>query len=72
MMPQPEARRLRLLVISHLFAPDVCGGGSIFSDMCYGLAQRDIDVTVRCAYPYYPEWKDKSGRNGIRIECAFR
>jgi colanic acid biosynthesis glycosyl transferase WcaI len=59
---------LRLLVISHLFAPDVCGGASIFSDMCFGLAQRNIDVTVRCGYPYYPEWKDKSGHNGVRIE----
>jgi colanic acid biosynthesis glycosyl transferase WcaI len=71
-MTPPEAgRRLRLLVISHLFAPDTCGGASVFSDMCYGLAQRDIDVTVRCAYPYYPEWKDKSGHNGIRIERSY-
>jgi colanic acid biosynthesis glycosyl transferase WcaI len=59
---------LRVLVITHLFAPDICGGASIFSDMCYGLAQRNIDVTVRCAYPYYPEWKDKSGQNSLRIE----
>ncbi len=22
---------------------------------------------VQCAYPYYPEWKDKSGRNGWKI-----
>jgi len=36
--------------------------------MCHGLVDRDIEVTVRCAYPYYPEWKDKSGRNGFRIE----
>jgi colanic acid biosynthesis glycosyl transferase WcaI len=55
-------------VISHLFLPDSCGGAPIFSDLCYGLAGRGIDVTVRCAYPYYPEWKDKSGRNGLRIE----
>jgi colanic acid biosynthesis glycosyl transferase WcaI len=56
------------LVVSHLFLPDSCGGAPIFSDLCYGLAGRGIDVTVRCAYPYYPEWKDKSGRNGVRIE----
>ena len=61
-------RTFRLLVVSHLFAPDVCGGASIFSDMCCGLAERGIDVTVRCGYPYYPEWKDKSGHNGIRIQ----
>jgi colanic acid biosynthesis glycosyl transferase WcaI len=68
MMTHPDDRALRLLVISHLFAPDVCGGASVFSDMCYGLAQRNIDVTVRCGYPYYPEWNDKSGHNGVRIE----
>ena len=70
MIKQLDDRPLRLLVISHLFAPDVCGGAAIFSDMCYGLAQRNIDVTVRCGYPYYPEWKDKSGNNGIRIDCS--
>jgi colanic acid biosynthesis glycosyl transferase WcaI len=48
--------------------PDSCGGAPIFSDLCYALASRGIDVTVRCAYPYYPEWRDKSGRNGLRIE----
>jgi colanic acid biosynthesis glycosyl transferase WcaI len=63
-----EEEPLRLLVISHLFAPDVCGGAAVFSDMCYGLARRNCEVTVRCAYPYYPEWKNKSGRNGLRIE----
>ncbi len=68
MMTTPGGRRLRLLVVSHLFAPDACGGASIFTDMCHGLSQRDIDVTVRCAYPYYPEWKDKSGHNGVRVE----
>jgi colanic acid biosynthesis glycosyl transferase WcaI len=68
MMKHLDDRPLRLLVISHLFAPDVCGGASIFSDMCFGLAKRNIDVTVRCGYPYYPEWKDKSGHNGVRIE----
>jgi colanic acid biosynthesis glycosyl transferase WcaI len=68
MKMQLDDRPLRLLVISHLFAPDVCGGAAIFSDMCHGLAERGVDVTVRCGYPYYPEWKDKSGRNGFCIE----
>ncbi len=36
-------------------------------DLCQGLAERGFAVTVRCAYPYYPEWKDKTGRNGWRI-----
>ncbi|MBI2432050.1 MAG: hypothetical protein HYV26_04195 [Candidatus Hydrogenedentes bacterium] len=58
----------RLLIIVHVFNPDRGGGGAIFSDLAYGLTERGFDVTVRCAYPYYPEWQDKSGRNGLRIE----
>ncbi len=40
----------------------------MYTDMCLELVSLGFDVTVRCAYPYYPEWKDKSGNNGIRIE----
>ena len=56
----------RLLVIVNVFHPDL-GGGVLFSDLCYGLAARGFDVTVRCAYPYYPEWRDKTGNNGLRV-----
>jgi len=63
---QPDASPLRILVVVNVFQPDL-GGGVLFSDLCYGLAARGFDVTVRCAYPYYPEWRDKSGKNGFRI-----
>ena len=59
--------RPRLLVLINNFPPDRGGGAAVFGDMCYSLAARGFDVTVRCAYPYYPEWRDKSGRNGLRI-----
>jgi colanic acid biosynthesis glycosyl transferase WcaI len=62
---------MRLLVIVNVFEPDL-GGGVLFSDLCYGLAERGFDVTVRCAYPYYPEWRDKSGLNGVRIRTETR
>ena len=65
-MPDPPKKRL--LVVVNVFHPDRGGGGAIFSDLCYGLVERGYDVTVRCAYPYYPEWKDKSGKNGFAIE----
>ena len=61
----------RLLVVVNVFEPDL-GGGVLFSDLCYGLAERGFDVTVRCAYPYYPEWHDKSGENGLRIRTSIR
>lgn len=62
---------MRLLVIVNVFEPDL-GGGVLFSDLCYGLAERGFDVTVRCAYSYYPEWRDKSGDNGFRIRVDTR
>ena len=58
----------KLLIVVNVFNPDRGGGGAIFSDLAYGLVERGWDVTVRCAYPYYPEWKDKSGDNGLRIQ----
>jgi len=58
----------RLLMVVNVFHPDRGGGGAIFSDLAYGLVEQGFDVTVRCAYPYYPEWKDKSGSNGLRIQ----
>ena len=68
--PRPEAppKPIRLLVVPDKYAPDECGGGGIYTDMCRGLAARGFDVTVRCPYPFYPEWSDKSGQNGLRID----
>lgn len=67
-MASDSGRKPRLLIVVNVFNPDRGGGGAIFSDLAYGLAERGFDVTVRCAYPYYPEWTDKSGRNGWGIE----
>lgn len=58
--------RLRLLVIVNVYRPDL-GGGVLFADFVEGLAQRGFDVEVRCAYPYYPEWTDKTASNGLSI-----
>ena len=54
---------MKLLVVTNLFFPDRGGGASVFSDMCYGLAERGHEVTVYAAYPYYPEWKNKADAN---------
>lgn len=62
------AGKARLLMVVNVFNPDFGGGGALFSDLAYGLADRGLDVTVRCAYPYYPEWTDKSGRNGLSVQ----
>lgn len=57
----------RLLVLINNYPPDIAGGAAIVGDLCQGLVNRGFKVTVRCAYPYYPEWRDKSGRNSWRI-----
>ena len=56
----------RVLVIVNVYRPDL-GGGVLFADLCEGLAERGMDVTVRCAVPYYPEWTDKEDLNGWSI-----
>lgn len=67
MSPSITVRKVRLLVIVNNYPPDRGGGAAVFGDLCEGLAARGLEVTVRCAYPYYPEWRDKSGRNGWRV-----
>lgn len=58
----------RLLLVVNIFTPDQCGGAVLFEDLAQGLTERGFEVTVRTAFPYYPEWEDKSGKNGWRIE----
>ncbi len=59
-------RAPRLLVLVNVYRPDL-GGGVLFADLAEGLVERGWDVTVRCAVPYYPEWTDKTGANGLGI-----
>jgi len=59
---------VKLLVITNLFHPDRGGGASVFSDLCFGLADKEWDVTVFTTYPYYPEWRRKEGCSPWRIE----
>ena len=59
---------MRILIVTNLFDPDRGGGASVITDLALGLVDTGSDVVVQTAYPYYPEWRDKSGRNGIRID----
>lgn len=59
---------MKLLIVTNVFHPDRGGGASVFSDLAYGLAERGHDVNVYTAYPYYPEWTNKSGANPWRIK----
>ena len=59
---------MKILVITHLFTPDRGGGASVFTDFCCGLAEREHDVHVYAGYPYYPEWRNKSGADLWKVE----
>ena len=56
----------RILIVVNVFRPDL-GGGVLFADLADGLAERGIQLVVKCAFPYYPQWADVSGQNGFRI-----
>lgn len=40
----------------------------MFSDLCFSLVQEGWEVDVFTTYPYYPEWRRKSGRSAWAIE----
>ena len=63
---QLNSSPLRILIVVNVFRPDL-GGGVLFADLCDGLHERGLNIHVKCAYPYYPEWSDKSGKNGLKI-----
>ncbi len=56
----------RILIVVNVFRPDL-GGGVLFSDLCEGLHERGHKIKVKCAVPYYPQWKDTTGKNGLQI-----
>jgi len=56
-----------ILVIIPFFLPDRGASAAMHSDLWYSLAAQGFDITVRCPIPYYPEWRDKSERNGLRV-----
>lgn len=59
---------MRVLVLVNVFAPDRGGAAAVYSEMCYELARRfGMQVTVCAPYPFFPEWRDKSGRNGFAV-----
>ncbi len=52
---------MRLLLYSPNYHPEFTGIGKFNWEMSCWLAERGHEVTVLCAYPYYPEWKLRTG-----------
>lgn len=55
-----------LLILTNLFHPDHAGGAGVITDLALGLTAAGHRVTVHTTWPYYPEWRDKSGRMSWR------
>ena len=72
MIENPPGTKPRPLMVVNVLNPDRGGGGAIFSDLAYGLAERGFDVTVRCAYPCYPEWEDRAARTDSAYSAATK
>ncbi len=82
--PAAEAwpgRRMRILILSINYWPEVTGIGAFTTYRAEHLAAAGHDVEVCTTFPYYPAWKvpaDYSGklamtesRNGVRIRRGF-
>lgn len=61
-----STNRLRVQVFVNVLHPDLAGGATVYTDLCHELSRRGFDVAVAAPVPFYPEWRDKSGRNGLR------
>ena len=59
---------MKILIVTNLYAPDVCGGAAQCTDLAQGFAERGHEVDVFTAHPYYPEWKNKTKANVWRVK----
>lgn len=57
--------RLRIHLITNLFAPDELAGAALFSDMALFLKERGHDVRVTCTFSYYPAWRLRPEDEGV-------
>lgn len=58
---EPNGERMRILIYSANFAPELTGVGKYSGEMAAWLASEDLDVRVIAAPPYYPAWQVPRG-----------
>lgn len=73
----PTEQRMRLIVVSVYYAPDLISTCKYSTEMCEWLAEQGHDVTVITAPPFYPSWHVRDGYrawfflsevlNGVRV-----
>lgn len=52
---------MKVILHSLNYSPELTGIGKYNGEMCAGLVNRKVDVSVIVAPPYYPEWKIHQG-----------
>ncbi|RED65052.1 glycosyltransferase WbuB [Cohnella lupini] len=60
------SRKIKLLLYSINFAPELTGIGKYNGEMVKWLAEHGYDVRVVTAPPYYPHWKIQKGYSAYR------
>ncbi len=62
--------RLKIQLVTNLFAPDELAGAALFSDLARYLKDQGADVRVATTYSYYPAWKvdPEDARHACRDE----
>jgi colanic acid biosynthesis glycosyl transferase WcaI len=55
---------VRIILYSLNYAPEIVGIGKYSSDFVKWLTERNHEVLVLCAPPYYPQWRIESGYDG--------
>jgi colanic acid biosynthesis glycosyl transferase WcaI len=76
-----EGRRMKILIFSINYWPEVTGIGACTTYRAEHLASAGHDVEVCTTFPYYPDWKVAPGytgklatsetRNGVRIRRSY-
>jgi colanic acid biosynthesis glycosyl transferase WcaI len=59
---------VRILIHSINYAPEVIGVGKYNGEMAEWLANRDYEVRVVTAPPYYPAWRVGEGYSARTID----
>lgn len=68
----PEPVRLRILLHSPYYAPELISIGKYNADAAQWLAARGHDVRVVTAAPHYPDWRTQSGWSARRYTRETR
>lgn len=61
---------MKFVLYSLNYAPELTGIGKYNGEMVESLVKADVDCTVLCAPPYYPEWRINSDYSGRRFTVA--